>query len=278
MRRLTMRRSAALRVLALVTLGPLAILPVRAEEKAEAPGDTLEALRECMRQNFPQHSSVQVVELQVRDRGGSIQDLKTKIWWQRFKTNRSRVLIRVTAPEDVRGSAVLMKERDDGADIFLYSPELRKTRRISSRSLAGSLFGSDFTYEDFRNILGLATAGEVKRLASRVVDGREVHVLEQNPSPESGSQYQRVLTYVTREGCIPVKSEMFEASGSLRKVMTASVDDLIEKGGAKIPRRLLMEDVLGGTSSVLEITSLKVNVRIKRKIFDLSSLERSSSN
>ena len=92
--------------------------------------------------------------------------------------------------------------------------------------------------------------------------------------PDSGSQYARVVTYLTQGSCLPVKSEMFGRGGSLRKVLSASVDDLIEEKGIKIPRRLRMEDMLGGTSSVLEISSAEMNVKIKRKTFDLSSFER----
>lgn len=267
------------RVRAFAFLGTLTFLTAQAAggaEDAVAPALELEELRECIRRNFPKQSSIQVVKLRVKDRGGSTRDLDAKIWWSRLKAKRSRALIRVLAPEDVRGSSVLLIERDGGSDLFLYSPEMRKTRRITSHTLAGSLFGSDFTYEDFQNVQGLAMEGEAKRLPPSIVDGREVEAFEQRPEPGSGSQYERVVTYVTRGSCIPVKSEMFEPGGTLRKVMTASVDDLIEEGGVKIPRRLLMEDKLGGTSSLLEISSAQMDVEIKRKVFDLSSLGRAS--
>jgi hypothetical protein len=275
MRARDLRRAGVLSLLAfLAVLTPASIAP--AAEDAEALAADLEELRTCVRQNFPKQSSIQEVKLRVEDRGGSTRDLDAKIWWNRLKAKRSRALIRVLAPEDVRGSSVLMIERDGGSDLFLYSPEMRKTRRITTHTLAGSLFGSDFTYEDFQNLQGLAMDGAAKRLPASIVDGREVDGFEQRPAPGSGSQYERVVTYVTREGCIPFKSEMFESGGALRKVMTASVDELIEEAGVKIPRRIRMEDKLGGTSTVLEIGSAQMNVKIKRRVFDLTSLERAS--
>ncbi len=255
----------------LVGVGSLSIR-VDAQEDAEAQ-PSLEELTDCVRGNFPTESSIQEVKMTVRDRGGSSSSLQAKVWWSRIKAKQSRALIRVTEPPDLKGSAVLMIERDGGSDLFLYSPEMRKTRRITSHTLGGSLFGSDFTYEDFQQIQGLAM-GEAKRLPASELDGKAVEGFQQDPEPESGSMYERIVTLVTRDTCIPVKSEMFQPGGELKKVMTASDAELLEKAGARIPKRLTMEDKLGGTSSTLEILSMEVNKKIPRKVFDLGNLER----
>ncbi|MCP5056650.1 MAG: outer membrane lipoprotein-sorting protein [bacterium] len=258
------RRSPWLLILLSLLLGS----PTQAEEG-------LDALADCVRENFPEESSIQEVTLRTEDRGGSSRQLTAKIWWKRFKAKRSRVLIQVTSPEDVRGASVLLIERDDGTDLFLYSPELKKSRRINSHSVSGSLFGSDFTYEDFQQLQGLALAGATERLAPVELDGVVADAFVQKKAPEGGSAYEKVVTYVTQETCIPMKSEMFAPGGSLRKVMRADLDSTIERDGVRIPSRLSMEDVLEGSTTSLEVTSLEVDVKIKRRIFELATLGRS---
>ncbi|MBW2395400.1 MAG: outer membrane lipoprotein-sorting protein [Deltaproteobacteria bacterium] len=235
----------------------------------------LDTLADCIRANFPEQSSIQEVTLRTEDRGGSSRQLTAKIWWQRFKAKRSRVLIQVRSPEDVRGASVLLIERDDGTDLFLYSPELKKTRRINSHSVSGSLFGSDFTYEDFQQLQGLAMAGATERLSPSALDGVTVDAFVQKKDPESGSAYEKIITYVTRKSCIPMKSEMFAPGGTLQKVMRADLGSMIERDGVRIPSRLSMEDVLEGSTTTLEVTSLEVDVKIKRRIFELATLGRS---
>ncbi|MCP5070038.1 MAG: outer membrane lipoprotein-sorting protein [bacterium] len=251
-------------------IGPL--LLVGSPALAEGELDTLAG---CVRANFPKQSSIQEVTLRTEDRGGSFRELTAKIWWQRFKPKRSRVLIQVRSPEDVRGASVLLIERDNGTDLFLYSPELKKTRRINSQSVSGSLFGSDFSYEDFQQLQGLALAGATERLAASELDGVAVDAFAQEKQPESGSAYEKVVTYVTQETCIPMKSEMFEPGGELRKVMRVDLGSVIERDGVRIPGLLRMQDMLEGSTTSLEVTALEVDVKIKRRIFELATLGRS---
>lgn len=256
--------------LLLLAAGPSA----DAEDAAAPDGDgPLAEIVDCVRGNFPASSSVQEVELVVTDRAGGSRTLGAKVWWSRIKKDRSRALIRVQAPEDVRGMAVLLIERDGGSDVFMYSPEMRKVRRITSHTLSGSLFGSHFSYEDFASLQGLAMGSALRRLPVSDLDGRAVDAFEQVPDAESGSQYARVVSYVTQDTCLPVRSDMYERGGDLRKVMHADLDDLIEQKGVRIPRSLEMTDHLAGGSTRLRIKSMEVDAKIPRKIFDLTTLE-----
>jgi len=142
------------RIVALASL-LLFALPAGGEEPADA-----EAVTACVQENLPETTSVQSFRLRTSDRAGSEREIAGKVWWRRFENGRSRILLRVKEPGDLRGSALLMIERSSGSDMFLYLPELRKTRRITSHSVSGSMFGSDFTYEDFQQIQGISLGGE----------------------------------------------------------------------------------------------------------------------
>ena len=49
----------------------------------------------------------------------------------------------------------------------MYLPELRSVRRVTGNTLSGTLLGTDFTYEDFLHIYGLAGAARLKSARRR---------------------------------------------------------------------------------------------------------------
>ena len=59
------------------------------------------------------------------------------------------MLLRVHEPADLEGAGLLLLEKSDRTDMFIYLPDLKKVKRVTSHMLSGSLFGSDFSYEDF---------------------------------------------------------------------------------------------------------------------------------
>lgn len=258
-----MRRIVALAALLLFAL------PAGGEEPADA-----EAVTACVQENLPETTSVQSFRFRTSDRAGSQREIAGKVWWRRFENGRARLLLRVKEPEDLRGSALLMIERSSGSDMFLYLPELKKTRRITSHSVSGSMFGSDFTYEDFQQLQGINLEGDTQALPDQTLDGVPVHVIAQRPAPGTGSSYERVVSYFTRDGCVPIRSEMWEPGERLRKLLTVDLSKLYDQNGVRIPTHLRMEDQLSRSATDLILSDIEVGKEIPRKYFDMSRLER----
>jgi hypothetical protein len=193
---------------------------------------------------------------------------------QRFENGLSKVFMRVEAPDDLRGAGLLLIEKKSGADMFVYLPDLQRVKRVTSRMLSGSLFGSDFTYEDFLQVQGMALEGRHELLQDSTVDGAAVRVVAHYPGEASGSSYERVVSYWDRDLCITLKSEMWEPGRHQRKTLTVDRNAIFQEGEARIPQKLRMEDLRDQTSTKLAIEELEVNVKISRKLFSTSSLER----
>ena len=154
-----------------LALFPTLLLPLGAAP-AGAAAETAEAIQKCVENNLPEHSSEQTVVFRAEDRIGAITESKATIYWRRFGNGRSRVLIRFSSPEDLRGASVLLLERGkDARDIFMYLPALREVKRITSRMMSGSMFGTDFTYEEFERIQDYAATAAATRLPDRELDG-----------------------------------------------------------------------------------------------------------
>ena len=275
-------RSSARAALAPVVGGALlfaiVLLVPSGPARARADGDSPEAIASCVQANLPDETSIQQVLFRSTDRAGSAREILAKVWWRRFNGGRSRVLLRVLAPEDLRDSSLLMIERKSGSDIFLYLPELKKVRRVTSHTLSGSLFGSDFTYEDFQQLQGMQIDGRTEVLDDTDVGGVDAHALVQYPGPETGSSYQRVVSYVAKNDCVPLKSEMWENGDRLRKVMSVDRESVFVQEKIRMPRKIRMDDELNKTFTELEIQTIEVGMKIPRKMFEITTLERGQLN
>jgi hypothetical protein len=242
---------------------------------APAPGEQseIERLVECAQQNIPD-SSVQTMMFRAMDRVGYTREIRTRVSRKRFESGFSKVFLRVEAPDDLRGAGMLLIEKSSGVDMFIYLPDLHRVKRVTSQTLSGSLFGSDFTYEDFLQVQGMALEGRHELLPDSVVDGVVVRVVAHHPAEASGSSYERVVSYWDPDSCITLKSEMWEPGGHQRKTLTVDRGAIFQEDGARIPQKLRMQDLRDQTSTDLAIEELEVNVKIPRKLFSTTSLER----
>jgi len=265
----SMRRSARFVGLALAT--PFLLLSLALAAEAD---DDVDEILACVQKNFPEETSVQMMEFRSTDRLGDGRRLGAKVWWKRVEDGLSRVMLRLRKPPDLRGAGLLLIEKRPRTDMFVYLPDLEKVRRVTTRMLSGSLFGSDFTYEDFQRLQGMELEGRSERLADATLDEVPVHVVAHHPAPDSGSGYERVVTYVARDTCLPLKSEMWERGERLRKVLTADRESVFQRDGVRISQNLLMEDLRDKTSTQLVVSDIEVEVEIPRKVFTVTYLER----
>jgi hypothetical protein len=177
----------------------------------------------------------------------------------------------VLSPPDLRGSAVLVIERKEGADLFSYLPELKKVRRITSHTLPGSLFGSDFTYEDFLYLQGVRSGDSS---VENGVNGNEWK-LTTEPAASQESAYERIVAHIDQATCLPLLTEFYESGGRLRKVMTIDPEQVHEEDGARIPLAVEMADELQESRTELSILEIEVGTPINRRTFEVNALEKS---
>lgn len=228
----------------------------------------------CVNRNFPKKTSVQTVQFRSVDRTGNKRSIDAKLYWKRFPDGLSGTLIEIEAPPDVRGSAYLIREREHGEDTFVYLPEQRRVRRISSKALSGSLFGTDFTYEDFRNLQKLAGKLDAKRLADAQVGQRAVFVLEAVLPPEGGSAYERVVFSVDQGTCVPLKIESYEPGDRLRKVLTADPEAVSRESNVWVARSLTLQDLRDQTRTRLVVEKVEIDVDLSDRLFSGVQLGR----
>ena len=97
-------------------------------------------------------------------------------------------------PADVKGTGLLTFAYDDSEendDQWLYIPELRKIKRISSKNKKGYFMGTDFTYAD----MGARDFDDYnyKLVGEETIEGQACYVVESLPKTKKVRKENRLL-------------------------------------------------------------------------------------
>ena len=255
---------------------PLFVLGLGATAAAGgAEPKTAAEIHACVEANMPKTTSVQTIALRAKDRVGAVTESKATIYWKKLEDGRSRVLIEFFLPDDLRGASVLMLERKPGErDMFMYLPELRSVKRITSRMISGSIFGTDFSYEDFDMIEDYAKKEQSTRAQDALIDEQPAWVLESRPAAGEIGGYTRILEYIDPKTCVRIKTELFEANDQLRKVVSSDRKTLKQASGLWYAPSLTLRDLVKQTETELAIDKIEVGVNIPEKLFSEANLSK----
>ena len=241
---------------------------------ADLAAMSVDDIRTCVEKAGPQRSSVQTAVLRTVE-GDTVSESEAKFYWKKFDDGLSRALVRFSSPPDLRGSAVLVIEMADAdSDIFMYLPEFRSVRRITTGMMSGSMFGTDFTFEEFEQLYGLAQEMESKRIADAEVEGKPTFTIESTPKEGAESTYARTVQYIEQERCVPLKTEFFGTAPEPAKVMSVDPAKLLQIGGAWFPDQVVMTDIEEGTHTTILMQKSEVDVDVPDRTFSQRSLSR----
>lgn len=258
--------------LRLLTIAFALALPVASATAADL--QTAEEIDECVRGNYPDTTSVQTISMNSKDRIGAITTSKATMYWKKFPDGFSRVMMKFFEPAELRSAGLLMEEKKDRNDMLIYLPELRRVKRVTSRMTSSSMFGTDFSYEEFERLQGIAEDAPTERLEDSAVAGRPAYVILARPRPEEESAYESIKSWVDKETCVALQAEFYERGDKLRKVMTADPAKLERVQDVWVPREILMKDHRDETETVMRIEEVEVGTEIPRKMFSQMELER----
>ncbi len=123
-------------------------------------------------------------------------------------------------PADVRGTAVLTFSHGlKPDDQWIYLPELKRVKRISSVNKSGPFVGSEFAFEDISS-WELAKYN-YRYLRDELLDGNDCFVVENIPNYEH-SGYMRQIEWVDKTIYQPRKIEFYDRKNVLLKTLAFS--------------------------------------------------------
>lgn len=159
-----------------------------------------------------------------------------------------RSIIIFDDPADVKGTAMLThSHKVDSDDQWLFLPDLKRVKRISSSNKSGAFMSSEFAYED----MGSQEIEKYtyKFLRDENIDARDYFVVERIPTDRK-SGYTKQVSWIDQETYRLHKVEFYDRKKALLKTLTASDYNLyLEKYWR--PGRMDMQNHLTGKSTSL---------------------------
>ena len=232
----------------------------------ELPPDTPAAIKECVDKMAPQNSVTQYVSLVSYDDSGVIDESAGNIFWLRASDGLSKAIIRLSAPASRAGLAVLMHEQENKKPkLYLYVPDLKRTRTVTGKQVATSMMGTDFGYEEFSYLQNLATNNSTTRVDDQQLDGNASYVFHTQPGdPEA--IYTLIETLLDQSLCIPVATRFYKGKELAKEL-------LIDRGSIQtikdrpVPHKVVMHDRQKNTRTELTAKDVEIDPELDESMF-----------
>ena len=233
-----------------------------AAEDITAPS-VLRRMKEALE---PARASIRSITIRLQSRsGGATQWLAAQA--RKDLADAHGMLTVVLAPETMRGVALLVRDRPSEPDLHVFVPAVRRARRLLPVEVSQSFFGTDITYAD----LGFVDLRPQSRLlATEERSGQRVYRVEEVPAERW--YYARIVSVVSADSWLPLEREFYDTANALWKLQRTDRVTRIE--GVPTPLSMRMENVQEGSSTELEVTSVRYGVDLPDGLFDPSRLDQ----
>ena len=243
--------------------------PARTEagQRREPAAMSVADIDACMRANVVDRGSAREIELVSEDREGNAHKVRMKLFWKPAQEGAPpRTMLRVVEPADVAGASYLAIARPEGDEVYFYMPALGRVQRVTSEQ-DGSLFGTDLSYAEVKQIQALAGAAKTRRLPDQKLSERPVFVLETTGDARTSS-YSRIRSYVDQATCTLLQAEFFSGGNEPRKVLEAQLSTLVHVEPWWLILGYTMEDRRSGTSTELNLSDVFLRESPPEALFD----------
>jgi hypothetical protein len=250
--------------------GALALVLWAALLPSQAPAaDSVEKIEACMKANIPPQVQVREFEIASTDKAGGTRTLVGRLH-ARLEDGRLSAMMHVTAPSDMRDAAYLVREPKEAGkpeEMYVYIPALQKVRRVTGGMKDGSLFGTDLSYADVKQITYALSGNRLKLERSENVEGRPHWVMSTTPDPAEGGRFDKVLAWVDQKSCMVLRAE-FQQGGVVRKRFTSGAKFLAQSGPHWYFTEGRIEDLQEKTQTTLKITGVMSDKDLADRLFN----------
>ena len=252
-------------------LASVAILFLAASRTVAGAPDTQSIVQQMKEALEPARSSTRKLSITVNAQTGqATQWLAGQA--REKRTEGSRMLTVMLAPETVRGIAILVQDRGTEPDKqWVYVPAVRRVREISPVESYQAFLNTDFTYSD----LGFVSRRErYELLGTESRDG--VRAYRVQAVPREQWYYSRIVTWIAADSWLPIRREFNDPAGLIWKVETWG--DVTRIDGIPIPLLDRMEEVRQGGSTEIRVSDLLWDRKLPAELFEPKNLPDAASS
>ena len=182
-----------------------------------------------------------------------------------------RALMVIVEPESLKGSAYLFwQPKNNPIMEWIYSPAVRRVRKLTAIIAYNPFMGTDFTWADF-DIKD--PGGEHKILGETVTADKKFYDIE--TIPVENWYYSRIVSRISMDNFLPVQREYYDHTGKIWKVKT--FENVVVLKNIPMPLLIRMQDKVYNQSTELIISDVCFDAPyIKKEMFDPERLSEAS--
>lgn len=199
-------------------------------------------------------------QMQLAKGNGQTRDRMIEI----FQKGSDKRLLVFQSPADVKGVGFLSLS---ARRMYLYLPAFHKVRRIASSGTKENFAGTDFSYEDLSD-----TRFSENYTAVLQAQDEGKFRIALTPKPGAEVNYAQEIMWVDKQTFIPIRTEYYDADGSLVKVLTMREIEKID--GYWFPRRMTMKSIRDDHTTTLEMIRIRHDTGLEDRFFTERNLKR----
>ena len=171
--------------------------------------------------------------------------------------------ITFTAPGDVAGMKILMV----ADELWMYSPEFQKVRKVAAHAQSQGFLGSEFTPED------MVMSGLAKHFDGEISgqSGNETYVTITPKADFTSSWSKLELTIDKTKGGV-TKITYFDGSGNAVREQTRAGWSKVN--GKPFPTEISMKNLKTNAETVIKLSDIKVDQGVEDDLFSRRTLLR----
>lgn len=255
------------KVAALAAIALLSTAGAKAETRPTPLPQTLEEIQSCMNRNLVDRGALRDLNLEVSDREGKSHALRMKLYWKPSAKGEARVNLRLLEPVAMKGSSYLLLQDGRQEEVYFHLPPEQRAIQITGKNMSEPLWGTDFSYGEIKQVLGLLYSGQTRRGADGVVATRPVFVLD-TATDADNTGYRKVVSYVDQFTCVLLKSEFYAKADKPMKVLEADPASILTLDEYSVVLGYSMRNLLDNTRTKVELSDFTLLERLPERMFD----------
>jgi Outer membrane lipoprotein-sorting protein len=219
----------------------------------------------------PKLPSVRVMTLTVKSARGSVVEWKLAQALADVDGTKWMLTV-VLLPPSAKGVALLDENKPpSGAVEHIYLPAVQRVRQFTPLQAWEPFFGSDFSYQDF---IFPRASDRVKLKGTETHDGAACYRLEEALS--KNPYFSKVETWVAIDSGLPVERNYYDLQGKLYKA--EHYENVMTIQNIPTITKVVMKNVQQGGSSEINVTSVKYDKEVPKKLFDPANLSKAADD
>ncbi len=232
-----------------------------------SPAKSLDEIKSCMDANLVNRGALRDLSVQVTDREGKAHALRLKLYWKPSDKGEARVNLRLLEPLAMKGSSYLLLQQGRQEKVWFHLPAADRSLHVTGKNMSEPLWGTDFSYGEIKQVLGLLYAGNTVLKGTGTTGGRETYVLETTTDPDA-SGYRRVVSQIDRKTCVLLQSDFYAKADAPLKQLEADTASLLTLEGYSVVLGYTMRNLQERTQTKVELSDFTLEERLPERMFD----------